>query len=71
MVKGKYVAMVEVDFAFDENGNGFKPFNEMRDGVQHEMTPQIQEILAKELKGLGKVTVNQMYADLYQAKIEK
>lgn len=71
MVKGKYVSMVEIDFAFDENGNGFMPFEEIHDAVQREMTPHIQEMLAEEFEGCGKVTVKQIYADLYQVKIEE
>lgn len=71
MVKGKYVATVEIDFAFDENGNGFRPFEEIHDAVQREMTPHIQEMLEEEFEGCGKVTVKQMHADLYQVQAEK
>lgn len=71
MVKGKYVATVEIDFAFDENGNCFIPFDEIYDAVQRKITQHIQEMLAEEFEGCGKITVKQMYADLYHVKIEE
>lgn len=68
MIKGKYVAVVEIDFAIDENDPTIKPFDKIRDEVRCDFTPAIQGMLGGELEGVGKVTVNQMYADLYQVQ---
>lgn len=68
MIKGKYVAVVEIDFAIDENDPTIKPFDKIRDEVRCDFAPAIQGMLGEELEGVGKVTVNQMYADLYQVQ---
>lgn len=69
MIKGKYVATVEVDFEIDENDPSLKPFDKIRDEVRNDLTPNIQGLLQEELEDIGKVTVSQMYADVHRAGV--
>lgn len=70
MIKGKYVATVEIDFEIDENTPKIRPFDEVRDNVLHKITPNIQTVLEEGLGEFGKIAVNQLYADVYQVKEE-
>lgn len=70
MIKGKYVATVEIDFEIDENDPTFEPFDRLRDAVRNDLTPCVHGVLEEEFGEFGKVAVNQLYADVYQAKEE-
>jgi hypothetical protein len=65
MIKGKYVATVEVDFSMTEDTPNLLPFDKLQDAVRNGITPNLQIFLEEEVSGLGTVTVQQQYADLY------
>lgn len=67
MIKGKYVATVEVDFSMTEDTPNLLPFDKLQDAVRNGITPNLQIFLEEEVSGLGTVTVQQQYADLYIA----
>lgn len=70
MIKGKYVATVTIDFNINEAEPSLKPFDEIRDEIRHDLTPDIQKMLEEEFGEYGKVAVSQLYADAYQVKEE-
>lgn len=68
MIKGRYVALVEVDFHINDKVSDVE-FNDMRHQVTTELTNFIKDTLDFELGGddeLCDVKVTQQLADLYQ-----
>ncbi len=72
MIKGRYVALVEVDFSLDDHKEGIRPFEDIRNDF---VNGYVTEELAKELKelfyddkGLTTIKVTQQYADLYKVE---
>jgi hypothetical protein len=68
MIKGKYVAQVMIEFEYDpEKVMGVLPFDRVRDlVVGGELTEVICRLVSDETNGIGRVTVTQQYADLYE-----
>ncbi len=71
MIKGKYVALVEVDVHIKE-GKGMRPFEEIKEDL---ISGEVTEELAKKLKDMfsededaSTVKVTQQYADLYEVE---
>lgn len=69
MIKGRYVALVEIDFHADEQ-KGLRPFDEIKnDVVNGNLTAMLTELIIDDLdEGLADVKVTQQYADLYRAE---
>lgn len=67
--KGKYVALVEIDFDI-EKSEGMLPFEEIKKKtVGGELTDEIKDVIRGELiDDYGTVTVTQQYADMYEAE---
>lgn len=53
MIKGKYVATVEVDFSMTEDTPNLLPFDKLQDAVRNGITPNLQIFLEEEVSGLG------------------
>ena len=66
MIKGKYVAIVEVNLSIDENTPNLKPFHQLEKVVKHEITDAIKDMLEDEFGEVGSVIVTQNFADLYR-----
>ena len=66
MIKGRYVATVEIDFSMSENELGLLPFDEICNNWRNNTTEELTEIIQKELEPYGKVKITQQYADVYK-----
>jgi hypothetical protein len=66
MVKGRYVGQITVDFCFDENAFGMKPYEEMHKDVLENFNEALKISIADAVVGdTGTVEVEQQYLDLY------
>lgn len=71
MIKGKYVALVEIDFSYEEeNLPGVLPFDKIKQATQNDLSGQIAEMIQDEVSELGMVKVTQQYVDLYKVEAE-
>ena len=68
MIKGKFVATIEIDIAFDENMPGLLPFEELKEAVQNEMETAIKDMLCDEFGDVATVKVTKTFADLYRTE---
>ena len=71
MIKGKYVALIEIEFAYEEEKlPGVFPFEQMKKSIKDDLSVRIQSILQDEVEGLGAVKVIQQLSDLYHVEEE-
>ena len=66
MIKGRYVATVEIDFSMSENELGLLSFDEICNNWRNNTTEELTEIIQNELEPYGKVKITQQYADVYK-----
>lgn len=66
MIKGRYVATVEIDFLMSENELGLLPFDEICNNWRNNTIEELTEIIQNELEPYGKVKITQQYADVYK-----
>ena len=66
MIKGKFVAQVEIGISVDENTPYLLPFDEVREAVRNEIKVLLQYALEDEVKDIGTVKVTQLYADVWK-----
>lgn len=66
MIKGRYVAQVTIDYEVKEDMPGLLPFETLKDVVQNQTTDAIKAMLEDEMGEVGKITVEQQYADLWK-----
>ena len=65
MIKGKYVAQIEIDILVDENTPNLLPFDQLKNAVHNEMTAAVKSMLNDEFSDIGTITVCQQFADLW------
>ena len=70
MIKGKFVAQVEIDISVDENTPGLLPFDEFKDAVQKEQRVVLQNMLEDEFGDIGTIKVTQLYADAWREALK-
>ena len=68
MIKGKFVATIEIDIAIDENTPNLLPFEELKEAVHNEMDIAVKDMLCEEFGDIGTVKVTKTFADLYRAE---
>ena len=66
MIKGKFVATIEIDIAVDENTPNLRPFEEMKEAFHNEMEVAVKDMLLEELGDIATVKVTKSFADLYR-----
>ena len=66
MIKGKFVATIEIDIVIDENTPGLLPFEKMKEAVHNKMEDRIKDILCEEFGDIATVKVTKTFADLYR-----
>ena len=66
MIKGRYVATVEIDVSMPENESGLLPFDEICNNWRNNTTEALTELIQNELEPYGKVKITQQYADMYR-----
>lgn len=68
MIKGRYVALVELDFHIDESLYP-QPFEDMKNDITNgSLTEMIKELLELEIDDFAEINVTQQYADLYRVE---
>ena len=68
MIKGKFVATIEIDIAVDENTPNLLPFEELKETVHNEMEIAVKDMLCDEFGDVATVKVTKTFADLYRAE---
>lgn len=68
MIKGKFVATIEIDIAVDENTSGLLPFEKMKENVQNDMDTVVKDMLCDEFGNIATVKVTKSFADLYRTE---
>lgn len=66
MIKGKFVATIEIDIAIDENTPNLLPFEELKEAVHNEMEIAVKDMLCEEFGDVATVKVTKTFADLYR-----
>lgn len=66
MVKGKYVALVEIDFCFDETADGYPPFEKIKENLNESTDRGLIELVQEDIDGIGTARVHRQLFDLYQ-----
>lgn len=68
MIKGKFVATIEIDIAINENMPNLLPFEELKEAVHNEMEVAVNDMLCEEFGDIGTVKVTKTFADLYRTE---
>ena len=68
MIKGKFVATIELDIAVDDNTPGLLPFEELKEAVHNEMEIAVKDMLCDEFGDVATVKVTKSFADLYRTE---
>ena len=66
MIKGKFVATIEIDIAVDENTPGLLPFEKLKEAVHNEMEADVNDMLCEVFGNIATVKVTKTFADLYR-----
>lgn len=68
MIKGKFVATVEIDIAIPENAPYLLPFEQLQEAFHNRTEQTIKEILEDEFGEITTVKVVKQRAELYYCK---
>ena len=68
MIKGKFVATIEIDIAVNENTPGLLPFEKLKDAVHNEMEAAVKDMLCEEFRDIATVKVTKTFTDLYRTE---
>ena len=68
VIKGKFVATIEIDIAVDENTPNLLPFEKLKGAVQNDMETAVKDILCEEFGDIATVKVTKTFADLYKTE---
>ena len=66
MIKGRYVATIEIEFSMSENEPGLLLFDEICNNLRNNTTEALTEIIQNELEPYGRVRITQQYVDVYR-----
>ena len=65
-ITGKFVAIVEIDIAIDENTPNLLPFEKLKKAVHNDMEVAVKDMLCEEFGDIATVKVTKTFADLYK-----
>ena len=68
MIKGKFVATIEIDISVDENTPHLLPFGKMKEAVHNKMEAAVKDMLCEEFGDISTVKVTKSFADLYRTE---
>ena len=68
MIKGKFVATIEIDIVVDENTPNLLPFGKWKEAVHNEMEAAVKDMLCEEFGDIATVKVTKTFADLYRTE---
>lgn len=66
MIKGRYVATVEIDFSMSEKDPNLLPFDKIKENVCNDTTEFLTELIEQEFCPSGNVKITQQYADVFR-----
>lgn len=66
MIKGRYVATLEIEFSIPENEPGLMPFDKLTENWKNNATDEFEKALAEEVEPFGNVKLTQQYVDVYR-----
>lgn len=66
MIRGRYVATVEIDFSVSEKDPNLLPFDKIKENVCNETTELLTELIEQEFCPSGNVKITQQYADVFR-----
>lgn len=66
MIKGRYVATVEIDITVPENEPYILPFDDLCNNLRNNTTKELNQIIQSELEPYGRVKITQQYVDVYR-----
>lgn len=70
LIKGKYVARVEIDISADENIHGLLPMDEIKENMNN-YTGALKNMIEDEVDENMHVTVTKLFADVWKAEDER
>ena len=68
MIKGKFVATIEMDTAIDENTPNLLPFEKLKEAVHNDMKVAVKDMLCEEFGDIATVKVTKTFADLHKTE---
>ena len=68
MIKGKFVATIEINIAIDENTQNLLPFEKLKRAVHNDMEAAVKDMLYEEFGDIATVKVTKTFADLYRTE---
>ena len=68
MIKGKFIATIEIDIAIDENTPNLLPFEKLKGAVHNDMETAVKDMLYEEFGEIATVKVTKTFADLYKTE---
>ena len=68
MIKGKFVATIEIDIAIDENTPNLLPFEKLKEAVHNDMETAVKDMLCEEFGDIATVKVTKTFTDLYKTE---
>ena len=68
MIKGKFVATIEIDIAVDESTPNLLPFEKLKKAVHNGMEVAVKDMLCEEFGDIATVKVTKTFADLYRTE---
>ena len=70
MIKGKYVAQLEIDISADENMPGLLPMDEIKESMNN-FTGALKNLIEDEVDENTHVTVTKLFADVWKSEDER
>ena len=61
MIKGRFVATVEIDIAVDENTQNLLPFEKLKEAVHNDMETAVKDMLHDEFGDIATVSVTKTF----------
>ena len=68
MIKGKFIATIEIDITIDENTQNLLPFEKLKAAVHNDMETAVKDMLCEEFGDIATVKVTKNFADLYKTE---
>ena len=68
VIKGKFVATIEIDIAVDENTQNLLTFEKLKEAVHNETEIAVKDMLCDEFGDIATVNATKTFADLYQVE---
>ena len=68
MIKGKFVATIEIDISVDENTPNLLPFEKLKVAVHDDMEDAVKDMLCEEFGDIATVKVTKSFTDLYRTE---